>query len=490
MTRTNNIWHNVDWWTIGMFLVLCIYGWMNIVGASWSFDQTSLFAFEYRSGKQLVWIGTALLMGTVLLLLDEHLYERMAYPLYAIMVVILIITPFLSRGGEGVKGSLSWITLGPLSIQPAEFSKYIVALVLSSYMGRYGYKIKSWHDLILPALFILVPMVIEVVWQKETGSALVLASFALMFYREGMTGYVLLCACAAVLFFIVVIRFGATPLPLGIGTWGMLMAMIFIMGIMIYFFISKSKEKHARAGYWMLLGIALSYVIALIVNHWVPVPFVWLSYALLLIEAVGITILCFYNRAYQLLWAVLISLLFVGYSNACDYLFYHVLQPHQRGRIEVLLGMTDDPLGAGYNVHQSLIAIGSGGLAGKGFLQGTQTKMNFVPEQATDFIFCTVGEEWGFLGSAFLLILYAAFILRLIHIAERQKDMFSQIYAYCVVSIFLFHLAINVGMVIGLLPVIGIPLPFLSYGGSSMWGFSLLLFTLLRLDAARVNKMR
>lgn len=490
MTRTNNIWRNVDWWTIGMFLVLCIYGWMNILGASWTFDQTSFIAFDYRSGKQLVWIATALLMGVVLLLLDDHLYERMAYPLYAVLVVVLLITPFLSRGGEGVKGSLSWITLGPLSIQPAEFSKYVVALAMSSYMGRYGYRLKSWRDLLVPALFILIPMLIEVVWQKETGSALVLASMALMLYREGMSGYVLLSACAAVLFFIIVIRWGAVALPLGTGNWGMLVTLIAIMGILLYLYISKSKDKHAYPGYWILLGIVVAYAIALVVNVWIPVPFVWLSYALLVIESITITVLCFYNRAYQLLWAVLISLMFVGYCNACDYLFYHVLQPHQRGRIEVLLGMKDDPLGAGYNVHQSLIAIGSGGVLGKGFLQGTQTKMNFVPEQATDFIFCTVGEEWGFIGSSFLLILYAAFILRLIYIAERQKDMFSQIYAYCVVCIFLFHLAINVGMVIGLLPVIGIPLPFLSYGGSSMWGFTLLLFTLLRLDAARVNKMR
>ena len=296
--------------------------------------------------------------------------------------------------------------------------------------------------MVVPGAIMALPMLIIMVWQKETGSALVLTAFLLMFYREGMSGYVLVTGVAAVALFITVIKFGITIADI-------LIAAVFVVALIIRIkpvtLIRNKIQSRAR-----------------------------------------------YDRnkftAKNLLIAILIALAAVGYSHACHFAFDH-LPDHQRSRVEVLLGLKDDPQGAGYNVKQSLIAIGSGGLTGKGFLKGTQTKMHFVPEQATDFIFCTVGEEWGWIGSSALLIVYLIFILRIIALAERQREQFAQIYGYCVASVFLFHLTINIGMVLGLFPVIGIPLPFISYGGSSIWGFTILLFILLRLDAARVDKM-
>lgn len=380
MNQRNNIWSGVDWITIGLFFLLAIFGWMNIYGAGYSFEQTSIFSFSNRAGKQFVWLITAFVLGFCLLMIDEKTYDILGYWLYGATIIVLIITPFLAHD---IKGSLSWISFGSVSIQPAEFAKCFTAIAIAKYMGRYGYRVESWKDLVVPCVMIVVPMVIIMVLQKETGSALVFAAFLLPLYRQGMTGKIMGGGVVLIIVFVVVLKLG-----------------------------------------------------------WIP-------------------------------------------DSAMDKVF----EPHQKNRIEVLLGIKEDPTGAGYNVNQSLIAIGSGGLTGKGYLKGTQTKMKFVPEQDTDFIFCTVGEEWGFLGSTAVLLIYMAFLLRIITIAERQRDNFSQVYAYSVVGIFFVHLMINVGMVLGLLPVIGIPLPMFSYGGSSLWGFTLLLFILLRLDASRINKL-
>ena len=421
MSRNGNILKNLDWPTIFIFLGLTIFGWLNIYGASYNFEQSSIFDFSNRAGKQFVWIISAIFMGCIILLIDAKTYDIFGYLLYAIMIVVLLITPLLAHN---VKGSYSWITLGPISLQPAELAKCITAIALAKFMGRYEYKLRDWRDLIIPFAIIGLPMAIIMILQQETGTALVFAAFLLVFYRQGMSGLVLLAGVLAVIVFIIVIRFSI---------WPALILLTICFGIMIW-----RTWKIKRYYKWLLLLAFIAYI---------------------------------------------------GYSAACDFVFTKVLQPHQRIRIEVLLGMKDDPSGAGYNVAQSTIAIGSGRLFGKGYLQGTQTKLRFVPEQDTDFIFCTVGEEWGFVGSAGVLILYLIFILRLIMIAERQRDNFSQIYCYSVACIFMTHLIINVGMVLGLLPVIGIPLPFFSYGGSSMIGFTLLLFILLKLDATRVEKL-
>ncbi len=421
MSRNGSILTNLDWLTVLIFIAMSVFGWMNIYGASYTFDSTGIFDFSTRAGKQFVWFVSAIVMGGIMLLIDYKSYDILAYFLYGIMIAVLLVTPFLAHN---VKGSYSWISIGPVSIQPAEFAKCITALALAKYMGRYEYKLRSWRDLVVPFVLLAVPMFIIMVLQRETGSALVFAAFLLVFYRQGMSGWVLWIGILAIIVFLLVIRFSI---------WPALILLVIFFGVMIW-----RTWKIKRYYKWLLL-LAFS--------------------------------------------------LFVAYSFACNLVFTKVLQPHQRTRIEVLLGMKDDPAGAGYNVTQAKIAIGSGRFLGKGWRHGTQSQLKYVPEQDTDFIFCTVGEEWGFVGTTCVLLLYLIFILRLIQIAERQRDTFSQIYCYSVACIFLFHLTINIGMVLGLLPVIGIPLPFFSYGGSSMWGFTLLLAILLRLDAARVEKL-
>ena len=484
-SRNGNIWQHVVWITIGLFVVLAVFGWLNIYGASYTFDQTSIFDFSNRAGKQFTWMMGSAVLGIVLLLIDYKTYDVLAYVAYGLMLLLLLATPFLAHD---IKGSLSWISLGPVNLQPAEFAKCIVALAVAKYMGRYEYKIRGWRDLIVPFALIGVPALIIMVLQKETGSALVFAAFLLVFYRQGMSGYVLWMGVAAVALFIVSIRFGAVALPLGTGSVGILACILLLTAVEIYFIC---KEHPMRWQALILMGSVVAiYGISLIINIFVQVPFDWVSMGVVVALVLYNVFVSLYWRKYMLLIVAVFTLFCIGYTHACDFVFTKVLQQHQRIRIEVLLGMKEDPAGAGYNVNQARIAIGSGRFFGKGYLNGTQTKLQFVPEQDTDFIFCTVGEEWGFVGSIGVLLLYLCFILRLIFIAERQRNVSTRIYAYCVASIFLFHLTINVGMVLGLLPVIGIPLPFFSYGGSSLWGFTLLLFILLRLDGARMEQLR
>ena len=483
-SRSGNTWQHLDWTTIGLFLVLVLFGWLNIYGASYTFDQTSIFDFSNRAGKQFTWIIGSIVLAVVLLLIDYKTYDVLAYIAYGAMLLLLLATPFLAHN---IKGSMSWISLGPVNLQPAEFAKCIVALTVAKYMGRYEYKIRTWRDLIVPFAIIGIPAMIIMILQKETGSALVFAAFLLVFYRQGMSGYVLWVGVAAVALFILSIRLGAVPLPLGTGSVGILTCMLLLTVIEIFFIC---KEHRMRWQALIMTGsVAVIYGICLIVNIWIRMPFNLISMGIVIALVIYNIAISIYWRKFRLLIVAAFTLFCIGYTHACDYVFTHVLQPHQRIRIEVLLGMKEDPAGAGYNVNQARIAIGSGRFWGKGYLNGTQTKLQFVPEQDTDFIFCTVGEEWGFAGSIGVLLVYLWFILRLFVIAERQRNVATRIYAYAVGSIFLFHLMINIGMVLGLLPVIGIPLPFFSYGGSSLWGFTLLLFILLRLDAARMEQL-
>lgn len=486
--RSNNILKHIDWFTVIMYLGLCLFGWMNICGATYTgADEFGSFILTWneRACKQLIWILTSLLMGGIILLLDHKIYDTVAFVLYAAMILILIATRFMAKD---TKGSLSWIDLGIVKIQPAEFAKLTTALAVAKYMGQYEYKFNSWRDLVMPFIIIGLPACIIMIWQKETGSALVFASFLLVFYRQGMSGYVLLCGVMAIILFIIAIRFGSTPLPLGSGCSGILTCMIILMVVGIVFTMLENKRRFE----WLIISgvIAAVFGLSALLCIWFPINFNWVSIGTVI--ALGIYLIggnLYYRRPKMVLVGAFI-LISIGYVNACNFVFTKVLQNHQRSRIEVLLGIKEDPHGVGYNVTQSRIAIGSGGLVGKGYLQGTQTKLEFVPEQATDFIFCTVGEEWGFLGTSMVLIAYLAFIMHLIRIAERQRNEFSKLYAYSIASIFLFHLTINIGMVIGVLPVIGIPLPFFSYGGSSLWGFSIMLFILLRLDAAQDEMIR
>ena len=485
MRKNRSIISGLDWWTIILFFIIALFGWLNIYGSSYSFDQTSIWDFSNRAGKQLVWIATAVVMGSIILMIEEKAYDVLGYVFYGAMILLLIITPIFARD---IKGSLSWLTIGPISLQPAEFAKCFTAIAIAKFMGQYGYKVRDLRDLIVPFALIGIPILIIMLAQRETGSALVFLSFLLVFYRQGMTGYVLGWGVASILLFILVIRFGEIALPLGLGNVSSLISTLLIQVIAIGVLIAR--EKDFRSLIIISLGIIACYGIGILLNIWIKINFNYIGITSLVLTAIYLLIQGFKNRKLSYGWIVGFVLFSAILCQGCDYAFHNILQRHQRVRIEVLLGMKDDPHGAGYNVNQSLIAIGSGQFSGKGFLQGTQTKLKFVPEQDTDFIFCTVGEEWGFVGSAGLLLLYLILILRIIYIAERQRDEFSRIFAYSVASILLFHVTINIGMVLGLLPVIGIPLPFFSYGGSSLWGFSILLAIMLRLDAARVNKMQ
>ena len=330
---------------------------------------------------------------------------------------------------------------------------------------------------------ILLPMLF-IVGQRETGSALVYLSFFLMLYREGMPGGILFTGVAMVVYFVVGIKYEQVWLlntPTSLGKFVVLLLVQMFTSAMVFVYC-KEKERAIRVG---LISLSITVVALLFSLYVIPFDVVWVQ---LIVCACLVGYLVYEGLSTQIVHYLLIALFSVGsiaFFYSADYLLNNVMEPHQRVRVNVLLGLDEDLAGAGYNVHQSEIAIGSGGLRGKGFLNGTQTKLRFVPEQDTDFIFCTVGEEEGFLGSAGVLLLFLALILRLIHLAERQPFKFGRVYGYCVLSVFLFHLFINVGMVLGLTPVIGIPLPFFSYGGSSLWGFTILLFIFLRIDAAR-----
>ena len=471
---------SLDWWTILIYMALLTFGWLSVCGASYDYGDTDIFSLSTRSGMQIVWIGTSIVLGLILLLLDDRGYENFAYIIYIILLVLLFATIF---NPHTIKGSRSWLVLGPLRLQPAEFAKFATALALAKFMSIYDYDIHKWKQFAATLAIILVPMLF-IVLQRETGSALVYLSFFLMFYREGMPGSILFTAVAMVIYFVLGIRYEDTMLaytPTSVGKFSVLLLIHFFSSAMVWVYC-RDKADALRLLFFSV-GITL---VALLFSLYV-IPFD-IVYVQLVISALLIGYLVWQGlgtRIRNYFWIALFALGSVIFFNVADYGLNHVLQPHQRTRINVLLGLEEDLKGAGYNVHQSEIAIGSGGLEGKGFLNGTQTKLKYVPEQDTDFIFCTVGEEEGFLGSAGVLLLFLALILRLIHLAERQPYRFGRVYGYCVLSIFLFHVFINVGMVLGLTPVIGIPLPFFSYGGSSLWGFTFLLFIFLRIDAGR-----
>lgn len=479
--KKDSIFKNLDWWTVLLYLVLVICGWFSICGASYDYGDPNFFDLTSRAGKQLMWIGCSLVLASVLLSVDSRLYDTYAYLFFGILLLLLFGTIF---NPHEIKGSRSWIVLGPVSVQPAEFAKFGTALALAKFMGEYTFSLSRTRDQLTVVGIILLPMLL-IILQKETGSALVYFSFFLMLYREGMPGSILFSGICAVVYFIVGIRFSADLMFDEQTPWGefSVFALILLLSAVLVKVYCKQVPKLSDYIVWgasglMLLGVLFS-------TYVIPFNVVYLQTILIVVLVVTLFGYFLRDRIQNFLYIILFAVGSCVFSFSTDYVFTNVLEPHQKVRIEVLLGMKEDLAGAGYNVNQSKIAIGSGGFFGKGFLNGTQTKLKYVPEQDTDFIFCTVGEEQGFLGSAAVLLLYLTLILRLIYLAERQSSRFGRVYGYCVLSIFFFHLFINVGMVLGLTPVIGIPLPFFSYGGSSLWGFTILLFVFLRIDAAR-----
>jgi len=415
MRREYGIFYRIDWVMVILYLVLVLFGWINIYSAVYDEQQPSILDISQRYGRQLIWIIAAFILAIVTLAIDPKFFSQFSYLIYALIMIFLVVVILFSRD---ISGSRSWLRLGAVALQPSEFAKTATALVVAKYLSGQEVnptKLRTWINL----CFLVFFPVFLILLQHDTGSALVFLAFLLVFYRFGMNRYVMIA----------------------------------------------------------LVAIPVIGILSLLINKFILIG---------ILSGIGIISFVITRRKFRHLISIL-AIFFVstGYIYSVDYVVNSFLKPHQRQRIFVLIGKTTDPKGAGYNVNQSLIAVGSGQIFGKGFLQGTQTKFNFVPEQSTDFIFCTVGEEWGFAGSLVVVTLYIGLFVRIILIAERQRAKFSRIFGYCVASLLFTHFAINIGMTLGLFPVIGIPLPFLSYGGSSLWAFTWLLFIFIRQDSYR-----
>jgi rod shape determining protein RodA len=499
--------------------VLVFFGWMNIYSSLYQ-EGAFIFDLSMEYGKQIIWIGSSVVLALLILfVLPPKIYAAFAWWLYALMGVLLVAVIFI---GANIKGSHSWLQIGSMRVQPAEFSKITTSLALAHLMSsKFDFSFKNRSDALKAFMVLLIPM-LTIILEKETGTALVYLGFLFMFYREGMSGWILIFGLSVIGIFIMTLVFSPY------------ISILIVVGLVTIFASLVTRKKWVVAVIIPLI-VLLGFIPSLVsgigsvektANEIVAVEMdadgsvqefapsaesnmisaesespsrsavalkkifcrfpaeIWLVFALApLILAFLIKSLV--KRQKVLRNAMLSMLLGICLVFSVDFVFDKVLKDYQRGRIEVLLGMKEDPMGDGYNVHQSMIAIGSGGFFGKGFLRGTQTRFDFVPEQTTDFIFCTIGEEWGFAGSLAILAVFLVLLIRLINSAEKQRDRFIRIYGYCVASILLMHILINVGMTIGLMPVIGIPLPFVSYGGSSLWGFTILLFIYVRLDLER-----
>lgn len=464
---------NIDWTLVLVYLILVFIGWINIYASVHSSEPASIFDFGCRSGKQFVWILTSFVLAALILFIfNPRIYETLALPIYFGTILLLIAVIFL---GTEVKGSRSWFEFGPVRFQPAEISKIATSLFLAKTMSQFGYSIRKTKNFIATAAIIIAPMII-IVAQSETGSALVYAGFIFMLYREGLSGWILFMGGMAILTFLLTLT--ASP-------YAAILVLCWVTSVCNAIYTNDFKH-------WAKTSLPVLAILSCI-------PFamekaaMWMEFSgkvnpiYILLGAIVLAVPFIIFHAYRqrstftyLAIAGMIVGIILVFST--DFLFNDVLQDHQRKRIEVLLGMKDDPSGVGYNVRQSMIAIGSGGLTGKGYLHGTQTTYGFVPEQSTDFIFCTIGEEWGFLGSAAVILLYVFLIWRIVSKAEHSKETFTRIYGYCTACCIFMHLFINIGMTLGIMPVIGIPLPFISYGGSSIWAFTVLLFIFIALD--------
>lgn len=464
MSNTNSIGvknMGIDWWTVLIYIALVFFGWINVYAAVYNDDHSSIFDMSQRYGMQMLWIGISLFVATSIILIDSKFYHMFAYPLFGIMLLIMVIVWLF---GNETNGAKSWLVIGAgIKVQPVEFMKIATALALARFMSSYNFDITHFKSVYYVGLIVFAPILI-ILLQNDTGSALIFLGFFVMLYREGfgkllyiLTGCVILLA---------ILSFLIEPAPM------LLLIVLLCVGSCV---VANRNLIDSLRYLSVVFLIALSLIY-------------FLSPYLSLLIAVGLTlpILIRYAHQHKQGSVIVIIGVFVGlvlFTFFVDYAFDNILQIHQQKRILDLLGIENDPRGWSYNVIQSKIAIGSGGLTGKGFLNGTQTKFSFVPEQDTDFIFCTVGEEWGFAGSIFVVILFGFMICRLFLMGERAQEPFARVYCYSVASILLMHFVINVCMTIGLFPVVGIPLPFFSYGGSSLLAFTILLFIAIRLDS-------
>ncbi len=460
-------WTKIDWKTILVFVVLVFIGWLNIYAAVYNEALSGGFDFSSRYGMQLIWIGISTIAAIVILLIDDIYYHLLAYPFYGLMLVVLVLTLVV---GKEVNGAKSWLSFGPVAIQPAEFMKLATALALARLTSEYNFSLSRPKNLIATALLLLVPIGV-ILLQNDMGSALVYCSFLLVLYREGLNPWV----------------YYAIFLVVGLFVGSFLLSNVALLLLLIVLFVVSQLlfNHNPKESVIFVAGVGLVSIVIYGLS-WLGGWGVDYYHSLLIGSLAMLPVALYHAYRHKLSTIYLFAIMFVcslAFLGAVDYVFNDVLQLHQQKRILDLLGLESDLRGWGYNVHQSKIAIGSGGLFGKGFLEGTQTKYDFIPEQSTDFIFCTVGEEWGFFGSVVVLVLFAVLIIRLMKMGERQQEPFRRVYCYGVAGIFLFHTIINVGMTIGLMPVIGIPLPMFSYGGSSLLAFTVLFFIAVRLDS-------
>lgn len=464
----------MDWVLVGIYIILVIFGWMNVYSSS-STDDVAGFSVTAKYGMHLLWIVVAFAVAfTIIRFIPPRIYTAISWPIYFIICFLLIAVAFV---GTEVNGSKSWFSIGPVRFQPAEFSKISTSLVLAYVMGKFDFSFKKRRNVITVFALILLPIAF-ILLEKETGSALVYLGFLLMFFREGMSGWLIGLGIIAIFLFIMTLIFSP---------FAAILILIGLLTIILAFYNRRFLLTLAGGGAIVTLLAFLPGLLSVEALRSITGRFpseIWLA-LITVPSALAFGIIYLFKKKKVLRNIMLGFICGVVMIFSVDMIFEKVLKDHQRARIEVLLGIREDPSGVGYNVHQSLVAIGSGGLFGKGFHNGTQTRFDFVPEQSTDFIFCTVGEEWGFLGAIFTLALYLTLIIRMLNSAEKQKDKFARIYGYCVACCILMHVVINICMTIGLMPVIGIPLPFLSYGGSSLLAFTILLFIYVRLDLER-----
>lgn len=461
---------NVDWITILAYILLVFAGWLSVYASVYDDSQAGILDLSQRSGMQVIWMGVCAVVIAVILLVDSRYYHMFSYPLYAFSILLLVAVLLF---GKEINGAKSWIMIGPVAFQPTELAKFTTSLAIARYMSDYGFSFNKLSDFLRVVLILGLPFGL-IVMQGDMGSAIVYVAFLIVLYREGFTGYIYVAILMITTLFI--LSFLVTPLSLLIT---ILLFCTICEGIMN----GHWREKCIYIAYTLLSSIAIFMLGNLILSDGISS---YLAAEISILLSMGLVAMYAYRYKVRNIYLVLILLFSsIAFITITDYIFENVVQVHQQKRILDFLGVENDLRGWGYNVNQSKIAIGSGGLWGKGFLEGTQTKYRFVPEQSTDFIFCTVGEEWGFFGAALVLSLFCLLILRLIKMGERQVEPFGRIYCYSVASILFFHICINIGMTIGLVPVIGIPLPFFSYGGSSLVAFTILLFVAIKMDLTK-----
>jgi rod shape determining protein RodA len=467
--RSINLWNGIDKISILLFLVLIIMGWFNIYAAVYNEEHKEILDFSQRYGKQFIWIIAALVIAVFVLIIDNRFYFFFSWFIYGAVMLLLILVLVI---GNITYGAKSWFELGGLGLQPSEFAKFATALALAGYLNTKRQDLTKLKVMIPAAAIILFPAVL-IALQPDMGSAIVFFALFIVLFREGMSPYIFVSGLLVIILFFLALLMNSLHLTI----------LLIAIAILLVWFTTRK---------WKLLFIGTTIFILVTGMMYLFDKYIFngLGNEMIIFVSVILSgvVYAFYIYNKKAISVLIIYLFLVGsilFVNSVGYAFNNLLQPHQKQRVDIVLGLKSDLHGTGYNVNQSIISIGSGGFTGKGYLQGTQTKFKFVPKQSSDFIFCTVGEEWGFLGSFVVIGIYLTLLLRLIFLAERQRSVFSRIYGYGVVSILFTHFFINIGMAIGLVPVIGIPLPFLSYGGSSLWGFTILLFVFLRLDASR-----